>query len=199
MPRTKEANEFIKKQKKGLILDTALKLFCLEGFENVTMDEISKTSKISHGLVYHYFKDKNEILEELVILGKNTINEAFINRPKEKKEGKEFFEDFTDFIIECVNKGEKYTYYVYLFLNFKFNIVDYQTYSTLNYYQKFEEEFKKAQDNNDFEKGDVKDYLTCYFTLIISLIHSLLIHKKEITLPSKEVIMNLFYKKEVKL
>ncbi len=198
MPRTKEANEFIKQQRKAYILDVALKLFCLEGYDNVTMDNIAKTAKVSHGLIYHYFKDKTQILEELIELGKNKIDEAFINKPIEKKEGKGFYEDFTEFTLECLKKGEKYAYYLYLFLNFKINVIDYQKYSYLQFYQKFEEEFKKAQLNNDFEEGEVKDYLTCYFSLITSLVHSRLVHKNEFILPKKEIIMNLFYKKEVK-
>jgi len=62
MPRTFKENEKVKEERRNRILNISLKLFANLGYENVSMDMIAKKAKCSHGLMYHYFKDKNEII-----------------------------------------------------------------------------------------------------------------------------------------
>lgn len=64
-PRSKEQIEAIKSSRKNQILDTALKLFALNGFHNTSIDQIAQETGISKGLVYNYFKSKEELLEEV--------------------------------------------------------------------------------------------------------------------------------------
>jgi AcrR family transcriptional regulator len=52
------------------ILDTALEMGIREGFEEVSIRKIIKKMKYSTGIVYHYFKDKQEIID--AIEGKET-------------------------------------------------------------------------------------------------------------------------------
>lgn len=196
MPRTKEANEFLKKQRQNNILITALRLFCLKGYDNVTMDQIAKEAKVSHGLVYHYFTNKTEILGKLIEQGKKRIEEVLIDKPKIDRKGAEFYKNFTDFILECVKKGEEYVYYINLFFTFKFSINDYQEYSNLAFYKKFENEFIYAQNQGVFEEGSPRDFLTCYFSLLQSIVHAIMVSKKKPCLPPSSVIMNVLYKKK---
>ncbi len=65
MPRTKEQNDIVKAERKKSILDSSLLLYSLYG-NKITIDQISDKSKCSHGIVYHYFKNVDEIIETLL-------------------------------------------------------------------------------------------------------------------------------------
>lgn len=61
MPRTNEINKQIKDERKQSILFAALPLFALYG-DKVSVDMICEKAKCSHGLLYHYFRDANNVL-----------------------------------------------------------------------------------------------------------------------------------------
>jgi len=67
MPRTKEQFKLIRKVSRQKILDAALEVFAKEGYYSSTVGTIAKTAGISQGLLYNYFKSKEELLNELMI------------------------------------------------------------------------------------------------------------------------------------
>jgi len=66
-PRTKEQYEVIRSEKEALILDTALSLFAKNGFLSTPVSLIAKEAGISKGLMYNYFKSKEELLYKIII------------------------------------------------------------------------------------------------------------------------------------
>lgn len=62
---TKERKQQEKEQRQQLILDAAQHLFIEEGFSKVSMRNIAEATEYSATAVYHYFKDKNELLYAL--------------------------------------------------------------------------------------------------------------------------------------
>ena len=64
MPRTREQFLEMKDERKSSILKAALVLFSLN--KKVSSDEISKKAKCSHGIVYHYFNNTDQILATLL-------------------------------------------------------------------------------------------------------------------------------------
>ena len=73
MPKSQEQIDDIRKQKKQLIMDTALELFAENGYHATSISQISKKAKISKGLTYNYFDSKNKILDEIMNQGFNEI------------------------------------------------------------------------------------------------------------------------------
>jgi AcrR family transcriptional regulator len=67
MPRTKEQNEAIRSERRQLILSAALKLFAEKGYSATSIDQIAQAASISKGLLYNYFKSKEELLQTIVI------------------------------------------------------------------------------------------------------------------------------------
>lgn len=65
-PRSKEQFEAIREEKKALIMDAALEHFAREGYHNSTINIIAKHAGISKGLMYNYFKSKEELLAEII-------------------------------------------------------------------------------------------------------------------------------------
>lgn len=65
-PRTQEANEAIREERRISILDTALGAFVECGFEGTRIQEIADRCGLSYGLVYRYFPSKEAIFARLV-------------------------------------------------------------------------------------------------------------------------------------
>jgi AcrR family transcriptional regulator len=77
MPRSKEQYDEIRKQKKQLIMDSALELFAENGFHATSMSQVAKKAGISKGLAYNYFESKQEILDGIIATGFDSIYSHF--------------------------------------------------------------------------------------------------------------------------
>lgn len=62
MARRKVQHELTKE----MIMDTARSLFVLNGYQNVSMRQIAKELRCSHGAIYYHFKNKAELFYALV-------------------------------------------------------------------------------------------------------------------------------------
>ncbi|NLJ07542.1 MAG: TetR/AcrR family transcriptional regulator [Sphingobacteriales bacterium] len=81
MPRTDEQFEAIRKEKRELILRTALKLFAEKGYHSVSISQIAKEAAISKGLMYNYFASKEELLQTIMIAAVDeTIGSIDVNK-----------------------------------------------------------------------------------------------------------------------
>jgi len=65
-PRTEETNQHIREEQRERILESAQKIFARKGFTDTKMTDIAAAAKISYGLAYHYFANKEEIFTRLV-------------------------------------------------------------------------------------------------------------------------------------
>ena len=66
MPRTPIQYQLMKDERKLSILESALPLFAVHGKDSVSIDMICKRALCSHGLFYHYFKNSEQIYNELL-------------------------------------------------------------------------------------------------------------------------------------
>jgi len=91
------------------ILAAAEKLFATEGYHKSSMEQIADASEVSVGAVYFYFKNKEDLIiqlmDEMGYALRSTLGTAFkkygANMEGFKQAGYAFFEDF------CVNYPEK--------------------------------------------------------------------------------------------
>jgi AcrR family transcriptional regulator len=65
-PRTPKQFEDIREERKALIMDVALYLFANTGFHSTTITQIAKHAGISKGLMYIYFKSKEDLLSTII-------------------------------------------------------------------------------------------------------------------------------------
>ncbi|MEM9174636.1 MAG: TetR/AcrR family transcriptional regulator [Myxococcota bacterium] len=54
-------------EKRQLILDTAIQVFAEKGYPDTRISDIAKRAEIAYGLVYHYFRNKEEILDTIFL------------------------------------------------------------------------------------------------------------------------------------
>jgi TetR/AcrR family transcriptional regulator, fatty acid metabolism regulator protein len=53
--------------KRRQILDAAIRVFARQGFHATRVSDIADEAGVAYGLVYHYFKSKDEVLNELFV------------------------------------------------------------------------------------------------------------------------------------
>ena len=85
MPRTPEENERIRQLSKEKIRAAAMELFINQGYYATSISNVAKKAGISKGLLYNYYKGKEELLSELV--------DARINEVVEVMEGASSLEE----------------------------------------------------------------------------------------------------------
>ena len=66
-------------EKKDKIFDAALNLFTTKGFHGTPTSEIAKTAGVANGTLFHYFKTKEDLINNLYLNVKNDMVEESVN------------------------------------------------------------------------------------------------------------------------
>jgi len=111
-PRTKKQFEEIRETTKDRILSVALELFAQKGYHGTSVSQIAGKAKISKGLMYNYFKNKEKLLETIVLEGFNKIMELDYGlnesvKPDEKL--KNLIDETLDNLSENLHYWQLYT------------------------------------------------------------------------------------------
>ncbi|WP_020620008.1 TetR/AcrR family transcriptional regulator [Paenibacillus daejeonensis] len=69
MPRNVEKDKQLRERKKQQILDSALKVMAIHGFQLTSIQHIAAEAGVSVGNIYHYFSSKEEIFSEVLRSG----------------------------------------------------------------------------------------------------------------------------------
>lgn len=89
-PRTPKQFKEIREEKRALIMDVALERFANNGFHATTINHIAKQAGISKGLMYNYFKSKEELLMEIINRSVIEIAQVFDSGKDGRLSEKEF-------------------------------------------------------------------------------------------------------------
>lgn len=76
MPRTPEENERIRQAAKEKIHAAAMTLFVKKGYHATSIDDVAKLAQISKGLLYNYYKGKEELLDAIVQIRIGEVTEV---------------------------------------------------------------------------------------------------------------------------
>ncbi|MDR2774597.1 MAG: TetR/AcrR family transcriptional regulator [Tannerella sp.] len=112
MPRTKEQNEQIRREKRELIKQTALRLFAAKGYASTSISEIAEDANIAKGLLYNYYESKEALLQtiwdELIETFKNLIDPNHDGEVSDEEA-----ENFVDALFELLknNRDQMKLYY----------------------------------------------------------------------------------------
>jgi AcrR family transcriptional regulator len=106
MPRTEQQLERIRYKAISSILDCSLELFASKGFRGTTIQDIAEKANISKGLIYNYFKTKDEILE-IIFRQRLTLCEDLIAALSKIKNAKKRVEKLIEFEINEIKTKEK--------------------------------------------------------------------------------------------
>ena len=91
------------------ILQSALELFSTKGFDGTALSEIAARAGVTKSLVYHYFKKKDELLQEIFAHFFEYLTEKRLeSREKITKEDPEFHNKQREFLLEKFGQMEPY-------------------------------------------------------------------------------------------
>ncbi len=76
-----------KQERRNSILDAAEKVFFAKGYDRATMDDIARDARLSRGLVYVYFRDKQDILASIVLRALESLRARFRNMDRTELNG----------------------------------------------------------------------------------------------------------------
>ncbi len=107
----------VKEERKQLIVQSALKVFCEKGYDGATINDIVKKAKCSHGLFYHYFDTKKDIFDAVMEKrGKNMMD--FLDEVlKENSNYVEKLYKLTEYTFDNMKKDEIFAYRYYFFVS----------------------------------------------------------------------------------
>lgn len=92
-----------KEKREEEILITALNLFVEKGYVNTKTSEISDQLHISEGLLFHYFKSKEALLEKLVDIAAKE-NDSWLDA--ETIDPISYFEQVATSVLHCLKEDE---------------------------------------------------------------------------------------------
>jgi AcrR family transcriptional regulator len=96
-----------KDNRKKLILKSARTLFFKKGFNNVTVDEIAKSSELGKGSIYLYFNSKEEIYAQILLNDIEDFNQQVSVLLNKKKIAADLLVEFSNIYVDFFfNDGE---------------------------------------------------------------------------------------------
>lgn len=98
-------------EKEQNILDASLKLFVERGFHGTSTAEIAKTAGVATGTLFHYFKTKEELINNLYIYTKESMLNEINGHYDDKKTLKENLKAlWLKFVYFSVNNPHKFQF-----------------------------------------------------------------------------------------
>jgi TetR/AcrR family transcriptional regulator, fatty acid metabolism regulator protein len=86
--------------KRRLILDAAITVFAREGFHRCRVSDIAREANVAYGLVYHYFRSKDQVLDTLFTERWSLLLEAISEADRSSVPVRDRLRAIADFIIE---------------------------------------------------------------------------------------------------
>ncbi len=125
MPRTIEQNEQIRLERINIIMTSAMYLFATKGYDSTTLDEIAKDSGCSHGLLYHYFKNKNGIYDHLIDNVVFPMMHNLVNSIDFKQKAKFVLYDLLNVLTKALkSEDDQYAWAINLLISLDLSIVE---------------------------------------------------------------------------
>lgn len=96
----KDRKERERKEMQELILNAATEIFKEEGLENLSIRKIASRIEYSPAIIYHYFQDKDEIINHLLKKGYGRIVEGLSSVPQSTEDPEKMLKELTLKVIE---------------------------------------------------------------------------------------------------
>jgi AcrR family transcriptional regulator len=195
-PRSYEANEQIKDERRNQILQSALKIFTRKGLAAAKISDISTDIGISYGLVYHYFKSKEDIYFELVDYAINSIEHVIEEVKREVDEPIEQIQQIAARVLSSIENKDTSGFYYVLIMNAitceaapipASKIIE----ECMNRLALLADIISNGQKRGQIREGDPMELAVTCFSALIGLA-SLKVSGTIKTLPDSDVLMRLF-------
>jgi TetR/AcrR family transcriptional regulator, fatty acid metabolism regulator protein len=86
--------------KRRIILDAAVRVFARQGFNGCRVSDIADEAGVAYGLVYHYFRSKDEVLDTLFLERWNVLLDAIRETDRQDISPREKLHQIASFIVD---------------------------------------------------------------------------------------------------
>ena len=193
-----------KEGRKDTILASALKVFCEKGYTGATINDIVKKAKCSHGLFYHYFKNKKEIFDAVSEMRGKHMMDFLDEVLLEQNNYVDKLYKLTEYTFNNMKKDEIFAYRYYFFLTTIFfkaeaNIAPPKCKAPPHI--RMHDFFESGIKNGDFDdKYQSSDYARLYNSIIQGATLSFILcpreYKNSFKFPKIEQIIEIFKKEK---
>jgi TetR/AcrR family fatty acid metabolism transcriptional regulator len=90
--------------KRRLILDAAVRVFARRGFNGCRVSDIADEAGVAYGLVYHYFRSKDEVLDTLFLERWNVMLDVIRELDDRDISAREKLRAITSFIVDSYRR-----------------------------------------------------------------------------------------------
>lgn len=200
MARTKEQNQKIKDERKEQILSAALSLFATKGLVETKIADISKKTGISMGLIYHYFRSKEEVFSELISNSLDRMNEAALGLEQMPIPAKEKIELAIAELLKGFEQNKRAPEYYYLITQAALSeAVPVETKQMIGEKSKVKDEvmmriFEKGQEDETIRKFPVDELNSLFWSTINGLALTKAIRGQSFMMPNEDLIKTMFLK-----
>jgi len=200
MSRNKELNQIIKDERREQILTVALKLFAVKGLAATRMSDLSKNTGISQGLIYHYYRSKEELFTNLVDTAIEKMNTAAVNLEKLPFSAREKIILAIDSLLKGLNENADTSDYYFLITQtalsdaFPQEAKDIIRSKNNIKYEVMMRIFKQGQTEGTVKDHRVSEMATLFFSTMNGLALNKVIHGAEFHMPDKNIILGMFLK-----
>lgn len=201
MPRTAEQFEAMRKEREESILNAGLYFFATKGYELTTADAITKMANCSHGLLYHYYRTKEDLYQAVIEKKVRPIVYSIISDVDFYQKAKFVFIDITNRFLKALkNDNDEYAWSIALLLDIHLQgvinpKVKHVEKSKKLYDQVFEL-IEKGKVEGDFNDLSSKELVVSLLALFKGLSYNRIrVGHAKFICPKTEVILNMVLKK----
>ncbi|PIE76951.1 MAG: hypothetical protein CSA13_01895 [Clostridiales bacterium] len=106
-----------KMRRRNCIEEVAFKLFCEKGIKQTSIDDIVREADIAKGTFYLYFKNKNQLIDQLVLREATNVLKRSIAKSKDRQRKQDSFEnqmiDIVDLIINYFQENPQFLEFIH--------------------------------------------------------------------------------------
>ena len=200
MPRNKEANQKVKDERREQVLLAALALFATKGLSATKITDIAQKTGMSQGLIYHYYKSKEEIFTWLIGSAMQKMNEAALNLEKLPVSAKEKIIIAIEGLLKGFEQNADTANYYFLItqtaLSDAYPEVAKEIIRTQNdvKYEVITRILKQGQVDGTIKNHDAKEMATLFFSSINGLALNKAIYGPRFKMPDSNILLSMFLK-----
>lgn len=194
-PFKKKQMDQIRDERKEQIKQAALKVFACRGFTGTKTSMIATAANISEGLIYRYFKSKDELFIELV---SELMEEAVKEIEQIHLSSQPPFDLIRTLTQSMLDENNKYAFRLILQARKGEKVPEQvghilERYSESDLIDRLVPVFVKGQQVGQFSEGDPRQLLSWYFSVVNCIIMQEL-GTEEYGLPSADILMRILAK-----
>jgi AcrR family transcriptional regulator len=200
MPRSKEANQKVKDERREQILAAALELFATKGLAATKISDISTKTGMSQGLIYHYYKSKEEVFVWLIGDAMEKMNSAALELEKMPVSAKEKIVIATEALLKGFDQKDYTAHYYFLItqtaLSESFPQEAKEIVKTQNNvkYDVITRIFEEGQKDGTIKDFYPKEMAILFFSSINGLALNKAIYGSSFKMPDKNIFLSMFLK-----